>query len=99
MISSKLVCQSCAVPIRKDSEKGTEKAGGHSETYCRRCYQLGSFTEPKMTAAIMREKVLVKMVEMHFPRFLAVQLADHVYTLKRWETPKVTAPSEAQLAL
>jgi hypothetical protein len=86
---SKTVCQSCAAPIQKEYEKGIEKNGGYSETYCRRCYQLGVFTEPKMTAEMMREKVRVKMVEMQFPRFLAVLLANRVYTLKRWTAIKV----------
>ncbi len=99
MKSYKLVCQSCGVPIRKDSEKGTERMGGHTEDYCRRCYQLGDFTEPDMTAATMREKVRMKMVEMRFPRYLATQLADQVYALKRWETPKAEALPEAQPAL
>jgi hypothetical protein len=86
---SKLVCQSCASPIQKEYEKGIERNGGYSEIYCRRCYQLGAFTDPKMTVETMREKVRVKMVEMQFPRFLAVLLANKVYTLKRWATLKV----------
>jgi len=50
---------------------------------------LGVFTDPKMTVEMMREKVRVKMLEMQFPRFLAVLLANKVYTLKRWATLKV----------
>lgn len=83
---SKLICQSCATPIRKDFEKGTERNGGFSETFCRRCYQSGIFTDPKMTMEMMHENVRVKMIEMQFPRFLAVLLANKVYALKRWET-------------
>jgi hypothetical protein len=86
---SKLICQSCATPIRKDMEKGTERKGGFSEIFCRRCYQSGVFTDPKMTMEMMHESVRLKMIEMQFPRFLAVLLANKVYALKRWETEAV----------
>jgi hypothetical protein len=88
---SKSICQSCATPIRKDFEKGTERNGGFTEAYCRRCYQSGAFTDPKITVEAMRENVRVKMIEMQFPRFLAVLLSNKVYSLKRWETEAVKA--------
>jgi hypothetical protein len=83
----KTVCQSCGSPLRKDAEKGRERNGVISESYCRRCYQLGAFTDSQMTVERMHETVRVKMVEMQFPRFLALQLANQVYALKRWATP------------
>ena len=86
---NKSICQSCASPILKEQDKGTERQGGTSETYCRRCYQLGSFTDPKMTVEKMYEVVRVKMIDMKFPRFLAKLMANQVYTLKRWGAVKV----------
>jgi hypothetical protein len=83
---AKEVCQSCAAPILRDLDKGTERSGAPSKLYCRRCYLSGGFTDPKMTVEGMRESVRSRMIEMKFPRFLAVLLADRVYTLKRWET-------------
>jgi predicted amidophosphoribosyltransferase len=85
---TKTVCQSCGAPLSKDSEKGKEIGGGISEHYCRRCYQMGSFTEPQMTADKMHEVVRLKMLELKFPRFLAVLLANNIYNLQRWKTAK-----------
>ena len=81
----KTVCQSCASPILQEFDRGKEKNGTPSETYCRRCFQFGAFTEPQMTAEKMRETVKIKMIELKFPRYLAVLMADRVYSLKRWE--------------
>jgi Putative zinc ribbon domain len=88
VIARKSVCQSCGSPILRDLDKGSEKNGDPSENYCRRCYRMGSFTDPQMTAEKMREIVQLKMLEMKFPRFLARMMANHVTTLKRWETHK-----------
>ena len=89
MIFVKTVCQSCASPIRKDSDKGKERSGGYSEFYCRRCYQSGHFTDPKMTLVEMHNTVQSKMIELRFPRYLADELANRVQNLKRWEVVKV----------
>ena len=85
---TKTVCQSCGSPILKESDQGTEPGGLTTDLYCRRCYRMGAFTEPEMTVAEMKEIIRRKMVEIHFPRYLAVLLADRVYTLKRWEAVK-----------
>ncbi len=85
---SKAVCQSCGSPILKEMDRGTEKGGDFTDLYCRRCYRLGIFTEPQMTVDQMKETIRKKMVEMQFPRFLAVLMANRVYTLKRWEALK-----------
>lgn len=80
----KSVCQSCASPISRDQDKGTEKDGSHTELYCRRCFAWGVFTEPRMTAEEMHEIVRARMIGLKFPRFLAKLSANGVYDLKRW---------------
>jgi hypothetical protein len=89
MKTFKDICQSCASPILKEFDKGRELNGDFSETYCRRCYQSGVFTDPEMTIEKMHEVIRVKMIGLKFPRFLAKLLANQVYTLKRWEAIKV----------
>ena len=84
---SKSVCQSCGSPIRMESEQGTESGGAFTDLYCGNCYRFGAFTDPGMTVDEMKENIRHRMLEMKFPRFLAVLLADRVYTLKRWELP------------
>ncbi|HVZ79212.1 MAG TPA: zinc ribbon domain-containing protein [bacterium] len=93
----KTVCQSCAAPLLIDYDHGSESDGSPSELYCRRCYRLGSFTEPKMTAEQMHEIVRVRMVELRFPRFLAKLSANGIYDLQRWTIPE-TVPITAAVA-
>jgi len=81
----KTVCQSCASPILQEYDRGKEKDGIPSASYCRRCFQFGTFTDPQMTAEKMHASVKAKMIGMKFPRSLAVLMADRVYSLKRWE--------------
>ena len=85
---TKSVCQSCGSPILKESDWGTEQGGDPTNLYCRRCYRLGEFTEPGITVGEMQEIIRRKMVELHFPRYLAVLMANRVHTLKRWEAVK-----------
>jgi hypothetical protein len=59
--------------------------GRMSDLYCRNCYQLGIFTDPHMSAEAMVEKVRVKLLELRFPRFLAILLSNRVYGLNRWK--------------
>ncbi len=88
MKPSRAVCQSCAAPILKDYDKGTEKDGSSTELYCRRCFSWGGFTEPRMTAEEMHEIVRTRMIGLKFPRFLAKLSANGVYDLKRWAVSK-----------
>ena len=89
MKAKKSICQSCASPILRDLDKGTEKDGSISDLYCRRCFAYGAFTEPKMTATEMHEIVRLKMIGLKFPRFLAKLSANGVYDLNRWAVSKV----------
>lgn len=91
----KSVCQSCASPILHDYDRGGEENGTPSESYCRRCFQFGAFTDPKMTAEEMHATVKSKMMYLKFPRFLANLMADRVYSLKRWEPLLATSVSVA----
>ncbi len=84
----KTVCQSCAAPIQNAYERGTERNGGYTTVYCHRCFQSGTFTDPRMTVEKMYENVRLRMIKMKFPRFLAKLMANKVYTLERWEVAK-----------
>lgn len=97
-MKSQSICQSCAIPLLIDYDHGTEIDGSPSGLYCRRCFRLGAFTEPKMTAEQMYEIVRVRMVELRFPRFLAKLSASSVYDLKRWMGP-VAGPLPVTSAL
>lgn len=88
----KTICQSCAIPLSQAYDHGTEKDGSPSALYCRRCYRMGDFTEPQMTAERMYEVIRVRMVLLKFPRFLAKLAADRVYGLRRWMSFTAVVP-------
>ena len=40
-----VVCQSCGMLIKDETQKGTEKKGEKSDTFCFYCYRDGQFTQ------------------------------------------------------
>ena len=44
-----LFCQSCAMPIKKAEDFGTNTDGSQNQDYCQYCYQRGKFTESNTT--------------------------------------------------
>jgi hypothetical protein len=82
-------CQSCAMPLGKPQDFGTEANGIRSNDYCSYCYQQGKFTAPEMTMEQMRDFCVEKMVELQvMPRAEATTLMrDTMPSLKRWAGP------------
>ena len=54
---STTVCQSCAMPLAKPQDHGTEADGKKSEEFCTHCYQGGAYTDPDQTLDQMVEIV------------------------------------------
>ena len=52
-----VVCQSCEMLIKDEMQKGTEKKGEKSDTFCFYCYRDGQFTQ-NCTVEEMAEKVV-----------------------------------------
>ena len=48
-------CQSCAVSLKTQDNKGTETDGTMSDDYCRDCYECGEFCEPEISLKEMIE--------------------------------------------
>ena len=97
------VCQSCGMPLTKDTLGGGSNADGSLNTeYCSHCYRKGTFTMPDITAQEMTKLVEGKLRSMHFPGFLARRFAKEVPTLRRWrkksasQTSARAAASESQ---
>lgn len=81
------MCQSCAMPFKKDPKGGgTNADGSTSGVYCSYCYVDGKFVNPDWTAQQMQEFVKGKMKEMGFPGFLAGFFTKGIPKLKRWKT-------------
>ncbi len=80
-------CQSCGMPLSKDEKGGgTNSDGSKTTEYCSKCYQMGQFTEPNITAKDMQEKVKGKLIDMGFPKFVAGLMAWDVPRLRRWSS-------------
>jgi hypothetical protein len=80
-------CQSCGMPLKRDSEKGgTNADGSKSNMYCSKCYQNGNFTKPEIdTSQKMQELVKDKLKSMGFPGFVAKFFVKGIPNLKRWQ--------------
>ena len=78
-------CQSCGMPLKRDSMGGgTDADGRASRVYCSHCYRDGRFTQPDMTPDGMQALVKGKLREMGFPGFIASFFARRVPNLERW---------------
>ncbi len=80
------ICQSCAAPLTEEKLFGTEADGGKSADYCHHCYQGGTFTQPKVKMADMRDLVIDFIIkEGHMSSDEARSTMEQVFpTLKRW---------------
>ncbi|MDD1673012.1 MAG: zinc ribbon domain-containing protein [Methanomicrobiales archaeon] len=80
------LCQSCARPLIREKDFGTNADGTRNEDYCSLCYQKGAFTQPAMTQGEMIENVANQIIlRTGMPRSSAEEIARSVIpTLKRW---------------
>jgi hypothetical protein len=86
-VGTKGICQSCGMPLSRDAQGGgTERDGTRSALYCSHCYQAGAFTMPDLTVTQMRDRVVQKLREFHFPGFLARFMTRNLAELRRWRT-------------
>jgi len=54
---SQVICQSCGMPMTKESDFGTDKDGNRNAQYCHYCFQAGGFTNPNLTLEEQIEKL------------------------------------------
>lgn len=78
-------CQSCAMPLKKDDERGTEINLEKSNMYCKHCYEGGEFTQNNITVNEMKQFVKNKCIEMGFPKFLAGMFVKNIHKFERWK--------------
>ncbi|MCF8368822.1 MAG: zinc ribbon domain-containing protein [Bacteroidales bacterium] len=79
-------CQSCGMPLNKDSNKGgTETDGTKTEKFCSHCYDKGKFTRPEITADEMKALVKGQLKKMGFPGFIAGFFTKNIPKLERWK--------------
>jgi hypothetical protein len=77
-------CQSCAMPMEKPEDFGTNADRSQNNEYCCYCYKNGKFTEPDITKEQMIEKVAGIMKQMQMPDSQIGQVKTFIPMLKRW---------------
>ncbi len=78
-------CQSCAMPMEKMEDFGTNTDGSKNKEYCCYCYKNGKFTELNITMEQMIKKCESIMKQMHIPEVQIEQTKTFIPMLKRWK--------------
>lgn len=77
-------CQSCAMPMVKPEDFGTNADGSPNQEYCHYCFQNGAFTAPDITVEQMIAKCAEIMRQMNIPEAQIEQAKAFIPMLKRW---------------
>ncbi len=72
------------MPLKKDSVRGSNADGSHSDRFCKNCFAEGSFRNPDMTVEQMQEKMKSVMKKVGIPGFLAGFFTKGIPKLERW---------------
>jgi len=85
-----VLCQSCARPLIRTTDFGTNDDGTRNEEYCAQCFKNGSFTDPDITLPTMVNIVALAIVEKTgMPATRAVEITWSVLpSLTRWRNVK-----------
>jgi hypothetical protein len=86
-------CQSCAMPLDKPEDHGTDAVGYRVNDYCHYCYAKGEFTKPGISLQEMIDRCVAAMVQQSImPEQKARGLMMEVLPkLKRWRLGAVAA--------
>lgn len=80
-----VICQSCGMPMKEETDFGTNNDGGKSNDYCAYCFQKGQFTKQDLTIDQMIKGVVGMMVKYGTVEEEARKNAQSLIpTLKRW---------------
>ena len=80
------ICQSCGMPMEKESDFGTNQDGSKNNEYCIFCYKNGAFVDEGLTMQEKIEKNVEIAVKTGMDEDVARNLAvATIPTLKRWK--------------
>lgn len=80
-----IFCQSCAMPLQKDEDFGTNTDNSQNKEYCAYCFQKGKFTESDITMNEMIDKCVNTMTKMNLPQENIEKTKKAIPNLKRWK--------------
>ncbi|GAB4277568.1 MAG: zinc ribbon domain-containing protein [Candidatus Rifleibacteriota bacterium] len=79
-------CQSCSMPMKQESDHGTEKDGNRSEDYCQFCMKNGKFLVEMCLDDYIQHQADIAVKKFGMPRAKALNMAQEILpTLKRWK--------------
>ncbi|MBU1027180.1 MAG: zinc ribbon domain-containing protein [Candidatus Margulisbacteria bacterium] len=82
-----LICQSCAMPMQKEEDFGTNADNSKNKEYCHFCFKDGQFTDPDLTMEKQIEKMAGMAAKMNIAEDKARAMAQNILpNLKRWKT-------------
>jgi hypothetical protein len=80
------ICQSCAMPLQKPEDFGTNENGGKSTEYCFHCFQDGKFLDEGITLQQKIDKNVKFGIQMGMPEEEAKKMCESILPkLKRWQ--------------
>ncbi|MDD1676090.1 MAG: zinc ribbon domain-containing protein [Methanomicrobiales archaeon] len=81
------LCQSCARPMIREEDFGTNADRTKNTDFCSTCYRDGRFTEHFLTPDDMRERITRQMIDtIGMPPSRADEITRSILpTLKRWK--------------
>ena len=82
---TKMLCQSCAMPIKTPKDCGSNSDETPNQEYCFYCYKNGAFVEPNITLEQMIEKVTKMIKKMGVNQKNIERSKNTIPTLKRWK--------------
>lgn len=86
MTETIFICQSCGMPIKENSMKGTNHDGSLNNDYCVFCFKEGEFTFDGSFEEFVEKQVKIAMEKMNMSEEEARSMASSILpTLKRWE--------------
>lgn len=81
------VCQSCAMPMAKPEDFGTNVDGSQSQEYCRYCYQQGNFTMNMNLQQFIEKQIEIAVEKLGMSETDARKMAESTLpNLKRWKS-------------
>jgi hypothetical protein len=80
------ICQSCARPLIREEDYGTNADGSRNKEYCSTCFAMGAFTRPELTLEEMVGQVVEQIIaRTGMPRSRAEEITRSILPfLKRW---------------
>lgn len=86
MSTTKKMCESCGMPLKKDPKgSGTNADGTKSDKYCSYCYENGQFTYTGKDVNEFQEHCRKMMVEGGHSRFISWLFTRGMKRLPRWK--------------